>query len=173
MISSPRSPIFITPGQSVHEFRQSYMDHNKNIILGETFAYDMNSWIFHVWRYFSIYSITIQILLKCVSDVLGICTVLLGKLCYKYVRVITFLGVISTQTKSFCLIAQHQCVYKIQNSPTVLGDHYDLKFAGDFMLSGHPGYEPLKITVATFHWAWNLTKQAFSRSDDKPFVVVF
>ena len=40
---SPRPPIFITLGQGVHENRQSYMDHQKNEILGESSLY--RTWI--------------------------------------------------------------------------------------------------------------------------------
>ena len=68
---------------------------------------------------------------KCVFDVLGICTVLTGKLSFKHklslqvygfksVRILRFLGVISIRTKSFRLIVQHQWVYKTENAHTVL-----------------------------------------------------
>ena len=79
-------------------------------------------------------------------DVLGIFTVLMGKLSYKSVRIISVLGVISIQKKLFCLVAQHQRVYKIKNLHIVLWYHSDLNIAGDFMLSGHPDYEPLSLS---------------------------
>ena len=43
-----------------------------------------------------------------------------GKLSYKSIRIVRLLGVMSKQTKSFCLVAQHQQVYKIENLRTVL-----------------------------------------------------
>ena len=86
-----------------------------------------------------------EILLICVFDVLGMCTFLMGKLGYKSVRIIRFLGVISIQRKSFCPVAQHQWVWKTGNLHVVLRDYSDLNFAGEFMLSGHPDYEPFTL----------------------------
>ena len=53
-----------------------------------------------------------------------------GKLSYKSIRIVGLLGVMSKQTKSFCLVAYCS------------GDHSDLNYARGFMLSGHPDYEP-------------------------------
>ena len=76
-------------------------------------------------------------------DVSTMCTVSMGKLGYKSVRIIRFLGIISKQTKSFHLVAQHQWVNKSENLHTVLWDYSDLNFTREFMQSGYPGYEPL------------------------------
>ena len=43
-----------------------------------------------------------------------------GKLSYKSIRIVRLLGVMSKQTKSFCLEAQHHWFYKIENLRTVL-----------------------------------------------------
>ena len=47
-------------------------------------------------------------------------------------------GIISIQTKSFRVVAQHQWVNKSENLRTVLWDYSDFKFARDFMHSGYP-----------------------------------
>ena len=86
-------------------------------------------------------------MLWCVLDILGMCTVSMGKLGYKSVRIIRFLGIISIQTKSFCLEAQHQWVNKSENLRTVLWDYSDFNFARDFMQSGYPDYEPLSSWI--------------------------
>ena len=62
-----------------------------------------------------------------------------GKLSYKSVLIITLIAV---QTKAFPHIPQHRRACAIENSHTVLWDYSDLNFAGYFMLSGHPDYEP-------------------------------
>ena len=61
--------------------------------------------------------------------------------------IIKFLGVISIQTKSLRLVAQHQWVYKRENWHTVLWDYSDLNFARTLMQSEYLHYGPLK-------WEW-------------------
>ena len=65
-------------------------------------------WITHcqVYRYTPVW-INSTYMHICVS---GVCRVLMGKLVYKSVRIIRFLGVISIQTKLFPLAAQQQLV---------------------------------------------------------------
>ena len=45
--------------------------------------------------------------------------------------------------KSFCLVAQHQSVYKSENLHPVLRDYSDLNHTREFMQSGYHDYEPL------------------------------
>ena len=70
-----------------------------------------------------------------------------GKMGFNSVRIIRLLGIISIQTKSFCLVAQHQWVYESENLYTVLWDWSDFNNTREFMQSGYPDYQPLSTFV--------------------------
>ena len=126
VLLSPRSPIFISLGQGVHENQQSYMGKRKNKILGKNHliiawidGFPLFNCIFALYYYifgvspfgnksewillnhtFPCITRTAQyerILLKCLFHVLGTCSVSMGKFRFKSVLIIRFLGVISIQ----------------------------------------------------------------------------
>ena len=72
---------------------------------------------------------------------------LMGKLSYKSVRIIRFLGVISIRTSLFEVLTHHQELYNSENMYTVLCDYSDPVFAVEFMLLGPLDYEPIFNSV--------------------------
>ena len=122
MLFSPKSPNSITLGQGDHENGPSYVGHSENEILGETplnmtwkrispvwyaiflyasFSFCREPWQVQLksWNFLLNHTFICSAGTPGYEWILGTCTVAMGKISNKSVRIISFFGVISIQKK--------------------------------------------------------------------------